>query len=159
MAPTEPGYRTPARLLHWIMALLALLTIPAGFLMIQQGLPRGLQDSLFIFHKNIGVVLLVLIVLRLIYRALRKPPPEPATLPPLQRLAAALTHAGLYLLLLIMPVAGYIRVRAGGFPIEGLDAMGVPALVPRSVLSAAMASSGMGLRLSAVFGLRSLGPG
>jgi hypothetical protein len=31
-----------------------------------------------------------------------------------------------------MPVAGYIRVKAGGFPIETLDAMGVPSLVPRS---------------------------
>ena len=31
-----------------------------------------------------------------------------------------------------MPVAGYIRVRAGGFPIETLDWLGVPSLVPRS---------------------------
>jgi cytochrome b561 len=31
-----------------------------------------------------------------------------------------------------MPLAGYIRVKAGGFPIEALDAMGVPSLVPRS---------------------------
>jgi cytochrome b561 len=31
-----------------------------------------------------------------------------------------------------MPVAGYVRVRAGGFPIEWLDALGLPTLVPRS---------------------------
>jgi cytochrome b561 len=29
-------------------------------------------------------------------------------------------------------VAGYIRVKAGGFPIESLDALGAPSLVPRS---------------------------
>ena len=31
-----------------------------------------------------------------------------------------------------MPLAGYIRVRAGRFPIEGLDALGIGTLVPRS---------------------------
>lgn len=132
MAPIDQGYRSMARLLHWVMAVLVLLMIPAGFIMIQKGLPRGLQDSLFIFHKNFGVLLLVLIVLRAIYRAFRKPPPEPASLHPLQRLAASLTHIGLYTMLFIMPLAGYVRVRAGGFPIESLDALGVAALVPRS---------------------------
>jgi len=31
-----------------------------------------------------------------------------------------------------MPLSGYIRVRAGGFPIEALDALGLPTLIPRS---------------------------
>jgi len=132
MTPSENGYRTPARLIHWVMALLVFLMIPAGFVMIQQGLPRPLQNTLFIFHKNIGSLLLILILLRLLYRWLRPPPPEPETLPAIQRLAAAATHAGLYLMLLVKPLAGYIRVRAGGFPIEWLDAIGIPALVPRS---------------------------
>jgi cytochrome b561 len=30
------------------------------------------------------------------------------------------------------PIAGYIRVKAGGFPIETLDWLGMPSLVPRS---------------------------
>lgn len=132
MASTTPGYRSFARLLHWIMAVLVLLMIPAGYVMVQKGLPRGLQDTLFIFHKNFGVLLLGLIVLRTAYRLLRKPPPEPETLHPLQRLAAALTHAGLYAMLFVMPLAGYIRVRAGGFPIESLDALGLASPVPRS---------------------------
>lgn len=132
MTSSTPGYRSLARLMHWIMAVLVLLMIPAGFVMIQRGLPRGLQDALFIFHKNFGVLLLLLILLRIAYRLLHKPPPEPESLHPLQRAAAALTHAGLYAMLLVMPLAGYTRVRAGGFPIESLDAMGLAGLVPRS---------------------------
>lgn len=132
MTKPASSYRAPARWLHWIMALLALATIPAGFLMIQQGIPRSLQDSLFIFHKNVGVLLLVLIVVRILYRWRNPPPPEPAHLPAWQVKVAGLNHGLLYVLLLIMPLAGYIRVRAGGFPIEALDAMGIPALVPRS---------------------------
>lgn len=34
--------------------------------------------------------------------------------------------------MIAMPIAGYVRVKAGGFPIESLDAWGVASLVPRS---------------------------
>lgn len=126
------GYTTPARILHWGMAVLILATIPAGFVMVQQGIPRGLQDALFIYHKNVGVLLLGLVLVRLAWRRRHPPPPLPAHLQPLQARMAQLTHGALYVLLLVLPVAGYVRVRAGGFPVEALDAMGLPALVPRS---------------------------
>ena len=127
-----PGYRTPARLFHWTVALLVILMIPAGVTMIQEGIGRSLQNTLFIFHKNMGVVVLLLVLARLLYRLLNPPPPLPASVPAAQRRIAAATHAALYALLVIVPLAGYVRVRAGGFPIEALDAMGLPALVPRS---------------------------
>jgi cytochrome b561 len=126
------GYRTPSRLLHWITALLVLATIPAGLTMVQEGLARPVQDTLFIFHKNVGVVILLLVLTRLAVRSVYPPPPLPPTLPDWQRRAADLSHTLLYALLIVMPVSGYIRVRAGGFPIEGLDAMGAPHLIPRN---------------------------
>ena len=129
---TDPatGYRTPARLFHWTVAILVLLMIPAGLVMVQQGIPRGLQNALFIFHKNMGVVVLLIVIARLAYRRFNPPPPLPESMPHLQRRIAGASHAALYALLVLMPVAGYIRVRAGGFPIEWLDAMGVPTARP-----------------------------
>jgi cytochrome b561 len=114
------------------MALVVFATIPAGLVMMQPGLDRALQNALFLFHKNIGVVMLVLIVARLVYRRQNPPPPLPAHVSPIQQRVAGATHAALYLLLLLIPVAGYVRVKAGGFPLESLDALGVPSLVPRS---------------------------
>lgn len=125
-------YGVPARLIHWIMALLVLGMIPVGFLMVREGLDRSFQNFLFISHKNVGVLLLILIIVRLIYRWRNPPELSPVALPKAQEFAAHATHIGLYVLLFIMPFAGYVRVRAGGFPIEALDAMGIPALVPRS---------------------------
>lgn len=126
------SYSTTARLLHWTTAILVLGMIPAGFIMVQPGLDRGLQDTLFIFHKNSGVVLLLLTIARLVYRARHPAPQLPASIPEWQQRVAGASHVLLYVLLIAMPVAGYIRVKAGGFPLESLDALGVPSLVPRS---------------------------
>jgi len=114
------------------MALLVLGLIPVGFLMIEDWVSRDLRNTMFISHKNIGSLMLALFVLRLAYRLFNPPKPTPVDLPPLQETAAKITHFGLYAMLLIMPLSGYVRVRAGGFPIEALDALGVPPLVPRS---------------------------
>lgn len=132
MTETHVKYATPARLFHWITAAVVFLMIPAGFIMIQEGLSRQLQDTLFIFHKNVGVAVFVIVAARLSYRIVRPPPPLPASMPDWQARISGATHAALYTLLFVMPIAGYVRVRAGGFPIEALDAAGIPALVPRS---------------------------
>ena len=134
-------YSTTSRLFHWGMALLILATIPAGLLMVQSGIDRSLQNALFLYHKNVGVLLLVLVVARLIWRGLNPAPALPDALPDWQARLARLTHGLLYALLFVVPVAGYVRVRAGGFPIESLDAIGVPSLVPRSDALAAIAKS------------------
>lgn len=126
------GYTPAQRWLHWIIAALILPMIVAGLVMVQSGLPRALQNALFIGHKNIGTLVLILVVLRLALRLRRGAPALPATLPALQRRIAEVSHATLYALMLLLPLSGYIRVRAGGFPIEALDRLGLPTLVPRS---------------------------
>lgn len=126
------SYKPLARWFHWISALLVLLTIPVAIAMLRPGIARSIQDPLFLFHKNIGVVILILVALRLAYRLLNPPPPLPESVPHLQRLVAEVTHWALYGLLLAMAVSGYIRVVAGGFPLEVFDSLGLPRLAPRS---------------------------
>lgn len=141
MNTSSGGYTTPQRAIHWIMALLILLMIAAGFIMVQQGLPRSLQNGLFIFHKNIGVLVLALAILRLALRLRTPAPAMPLTLPAWQRRIAQASHGLLYALIFLMPLTGYVRVRAGGFPIEALDRLGLPTLVPRSDTLASLAKS------------------
>ncbi|MEM1065845.1 MAG: cytochrome b [Pseudomonadota bacterium] len=132
VATAPPSYSTVTRWLHWLTAIVVIATIPVGVIMITEGLPRNVQNTLFIFHKNVGVVILLLVLARLIARAMTTTPPLPDAMPAWQKRAAAFSHAALYILLLVMAISGYVRVRAGGFPIEALDALGVPPLVPRS---------------------------
>ena len=75
-----------------------------------QEIPRPVQDPLFILHKGLGPVVLVVVLLRLAWRAFNPPPPLPADVPPLQQRAAAAVHARLYVFLL---VHGGQRLRRG----------------------------------------------
>ena len=132
MATEMGAYRAPAKILHWLVAILVLAMLPVGQTMIQDGLARSTQNALFIFHKNVGVIVLLLMLVRLAYRVANPAPPLPESIPSGQRRIAHAVHVGLYVMIFVMAVSGYVRVRAGGFPIEWLDAMGAPSLVPRS---------------------------
>lgn len=159
MQEAAERYGIIARMFHWSVALVVLLTIPAGFVMIQEGLPRDLQNALFLFHKNVGVLILALVLLRLLWHRLQPPPPLPESTPRWQVRVAGVNHGLLYLLLLLMPVTGYVRVKAGGFPIETLDAWGVPALVPNSEALAGIAKTAHfygGYTIAALIGLHIL---
>ena len=132
MPATVTRYTATARLLHWVVALMVLSTIPIGTVMLQDGISRSTQDTLFILHKNGGVIILLLVLARIAWRIGHPAPPLPETVPAWQRTASHLAHMGLYAMLLFMAVTGFVRVSAGGFPIEMLDAIGFPRLVPRS---------------------------
>ena len=146
-----PSYRPLARALHWIVAAIVIGMFVAGTIMVQPGLERSLQNTLFLLHKNTGLLVLVLILWRLAYRATNPPPPLPASVPPLQRRIAGMTHALLYLVIIVMAVSGYVRVVAGGFPLEGPDALGIPRLVAVSKSVAETAHSVHFLTHYAVF--------
>ena len=130
MTEATGRYRQTARILHWLVALVVLATIPAGLMMLDESFGQQTRNRLFVFHKNVGVVILLLVLARLIYRARHPAPPMPAGMPGWKRKVAAATHGLLYVLLLVMAVSGYVRVEAGNFPIEMLDALGIPSLVP-----------------------------
>lgn len=124
------GYGVGARVFHWGTVLLVAVTIPIGLIMTQE-LPRPTQNLLFTLHKAIGITLLLTILARLAWRlAVGAPPPHP--MPRAQRLVAAGVHWALYALIFAMAVSGYVRVVSGGFPIEVLNALGVPPLLPKN---------------------------
>lgn len=125
----EVGYGTGARVFHWAIAVMVLVQIPIGIAMLSEPLSR-FSDVLFVMHKGGGSVLLVLVLARIAWRLTHRPPPFPDFVPMRERPIAAATHVALYGLLLVMVVSGYVRTVGDGFPIELLDALGVPPLIP-----------------------------
>jgi cytochrome b561 len=127
--PAMPRHHPVTRVFHWVIALGVFIMIPVGIAMTHSGF-RAVQDELFILHKGLGTIMLVLVTLRVLWRLFHRPPPPPSTMSPLQARLAKSTHAFLYVLLVTMTVSGYVRVVGGGFPIELLDRFGLPTLLP-----------------------------
>lgn len=128
-SPTRFGLVT--RLLHWGMAL-ALLGMLAFGTRIADMEPGLANLWMYGLHKSIGLILLALVVLRLIWHRI-SPPPAPLGAPGswANRLARA-AHALLYLLLLAIPLSGWIASSASGLDVMLFDRWVIPPIAPVS---------------------------
>jgi cytochrome b561 len=116
---THPTRRTRYTLvaitLHWLIALGILALIVIGLVMTQLQIPQMLEFQLFQLHKSIGITVLLLAVLRLLWRFTHRPPPLPAHTPPLEKGAAHGLHWILYFFMFAMPLTGWAVVSASPF--------------------------------------------
>ena len=108
----QQGYSGIAKSLHWIVALLVLTVIPVGIAM---GQIEKQPFNLFNFHKSLGVLILILMTIRLIYRLSHGAPRE-ANIPAFYRVAGSVTHWALYVLLIATPIGGVIANMYYGAP-------------------------------------------
>ena len=116
-------YSRVASLLHWFIGIALLAQISFGFLLDDLA-PRGTPSRGVVInvHKSVGIVLVVLILLRLLWRLRHAPPAWPSTLSAVQRRAAHLGHVALYACMLVMPLSGYI---ASNFSKHGVKFFGL----------------------------------
>lgn len=111
-------YTRTAIFLHWLVAVLVLGQFTLGWLM--QEIPKspvGVRADTFNFHKSIGLCLLGLMLFRLGWRLSHRAPAWPA-MPRWQRRLAGITHALLYVALIVMPLAGYLGSVFSGYPVK-----------------------------------------
>ena len=121
-------YDLPMMALHWAIALL----IIAAFVLIQvvDGMPRGPERSALMgLHKSMGVTVILLVLLRLVWRRISPPPALPTGTVPLMALAAKGGHLALYALMIAVPVVGVLMSQAKGRPVEVWGMFALPALV------------------------------
>jgi len=104
-----PRYSNTAVTIHWITVILVLAQAYFGFTFALSE-PGPARDGIFIWHKTTGVVILLLTLARLAYRLKNPPPPFPPELPAWERFAAVWNHRLFYLLLIAMPIVGFIAV-------------------------------------------------
>jgi len=111
-------YSTVAIVLHWLIALLILANI--GLALTFQNIPKGLLEfKLIQLHKSFGMTVLLLSVLRLAWRLFNPPPPEPA-MPKWQLVVSQIVHWGFYVIMIGMPLSGWIMVSASTYNLPTL---------------------------------------
>jgi cytochrome b561 len=101
--------------LHWAIALLIIGNLALG---LRMGSAKGLaQFELFQLHKSIGIAVLGLTVARIAWRVTHRAPRWPDTLSGGEQRLARLTHGALYVLMMALPITGWIVVSASKYNI------------------------------------------
>ncbi|WP_052071678.1 cytochrome b [Sphingopyxis sp. MWB1] len=136
-AAPMPRYTKVAIWLHWIIGLAVLTNI--GIAMLTEGLPRETRGALMDIHKPLGITVLALTILLILWRIGHRAPPPPAAMPGWQRPISKMVHFLFYVLLILLPLSGWIWFSAAGYPIDFFGLFEVPALVaPDKALADAM---------------------
>lgn len=111
-------YTTVAVVLHWLVAALVVAQFTFGWWMV--GIPKdppGMRANAFNLHKSVGLTILALMLVRIAWRLAHKPPALPA-MPQWQAMLARTVHVGLYVLLIALPLTGYIGSAFSGYPVK-----------------------------------------
>lgn len=111
--PVQP-YSLTARAFHWVTVAFVAVQVPIGLAMTYRGNTLNIWDettnSLYSTHKLVGFVLLWVVLARIGYRLWHgAPPPEPS-LELWQRLGSLVVHNALYVLLVLMPILGWLGI-------------------------------------------------
>ncbi|MGP3590034.1 cytochrome b [Vagococcus sp. WN89Y] len=128
-------------LLHWLTAVTVYGMFALGLWMVTLSYYDGWYHQAPEIHKSIGVLLMLALVIRLIWRALSPVPAPLATLSRLTRIGAALAHLALYLLLFGIIISGYLISTADGRPVSVFGLFEVPATLADAGSQADLAGS------------------
>jgi cytochrome b561 len=127
--PTRFGLVT--RLLHWGMALAIIAMLVLGTRL--EDMQPGLANLwLYSLHKSIGLILLALVPVRLIWHRISPPPAPQGTPGDWTTRLARTAHRVFYLLLLAIPLSGWVASSASGLDVMLFDRWVIPPIAPVS---------------------------
>ena len=117
-------YSNVAVTIHWLTVALVLWNVGVMLLM-----PEQVSRQLIGSHMAAGLTVLFLTVLRLLWRLTHRWPPLSDQMAGWEKVLARTTHVLFYLLLFVVPLAGWLMVSAGrGEPISWFGLFDIPAL-------------------------------
>ena len=119
------SYGSVAKFFHWIMALLMISMLTAGFLM--TSIPASkLKWSIYNIHKATGVMIFAFALTRLTWRVININPMN-VTMANWQKIISNITHYLLYLLMFSMTISGLVMSLFGGYTISMFGLCNIPA--------------------------------
>jgi len=118
-AGQQRRYSGAAMALHWAIALLILAQIGLGWWM-NEVVPdhTPIQEQLEGLHISLGLTTMLLIAVRIAVRLVQKQPPLSTDLAAWERLLAVAGHLLFYLLMIALPLTGWIMISARADPIS-----------------------------------------
>ncbi len=130
-------YTLTAQALHWVTAALMFVVLPIAWVMVNMPKSAQFRGSLFTLHKSVGLTIVALVAVRIAWRATHPVPPLEVGLARWEKAAASASHWLLYVVLVGMPISGYLLDAAGGYSISYFGLFSVPLLPKSPALSSA----------------------
>lgn len=129
---TRANWGAVAKSLHWVIALAIVGNVGLG--LFANGMPASPEQAqAFYWHKTTGLTILGLVALRILWRLANTVPDRPSGMPAWQRIVAGLNHFALYLVMLAMPLSGWIIHSASGAELELYGVVEVPSIIPAAI--------------------------
>lgn len=121
---TENSYGKMSKFLHWLMAIMLLCVFTVGYWLKDLGMPL-----LYKAHKAMGFLILILVVVRLLWRFGNKVPNyEGLSMPKWMVLAGHMAHYTLYAFMIVVPLSAFIASNAAQYPVSFLFLFDMPSL-------------------------------
>ena len=125
------GYSGAAKWIHWIMAAIVIVLIPAGISL--DKLPEGpLQDRMYNLHRSFGILVLALAIVRVAIRRTCGAPAPYAGLTKFERIASTAAHHTLYVLIFVTPLIGWAMMSAYRADVSIFGLFYLPPILPQS---------------------------
>ena len=121
------SYPAAAKIMHWLSAVLIICMLFLGVTMIQSLAPW--HTSAIKLHQSFGVLILLLVSVRLMNRFFFTAPALPADISRAQHLAAKSTQILLYVLMIALPISGWLMRNAAGLPVSFFGLFELPLLI------------------------------
>ncbi len=134
--PTPQGWSPAIKFFHW--SIVVLLLVQGIFALVMESLPRHMRADSMMFHKSMGILILVLALARLATRLFTQAPPALPEVSALNQKLAGLGHALLYLLLFATPLSGFLMSAFAGRELPFFGLFTVPAPVAQNEHLAAL---------------------
>ena len=116
-------------LIHWLVAFTVYGMFGLGLWMVTLGYYDGWYHKAPELHKSIGMVVLLAMVIRALWRFISPPPASLASYTRLTRISATAAHLLLYILLFAILFSGYLISTADGKPVSVFGLFNVPAII------------------------------
>lgn len=115
--------------MHWLVAVLVFILFGVGVWMVDLSYYHPWYHPAPFWHKSFGVLLLLLMLMRVLWRLFTPQPQAIATHSPLIRFASKAGHLLIYVLLFAIMVAGYLISTADGAAVDVFGLFKLPAVV------------------------------
>lgn len=103
---TDISYGMVSKTIHWLTAIIIISLLSAGFFM--KGVPEAYKGLVYMLHKSFGLLVMALTLFRIGWHVYSRVPALPLSVDNLTRKLAKAGHHLLYLLLVLMPLSGFV---------------------------------------------------